>query len=383
MNIKINSNLNLIKFIYFIFFTWLVYLIVLYNLSDLVKGGNFSDGYKLGNDSPRYINGAKDILSFSFNNEKIFGYFIYKVFVAISFLFSNDLFFVVIIQCLMTGTSAFMIYKITSKISDKLSGLMAMIFFLFTPEIQMRNFYILTDILYINLIIFGTYFYFVKKNFYLTIIIFALVIFTRPHGIIFLLFIIFLFYKKYEYLLNKKSKFFIFFLMVFLLINQINFLSDYVERKIDTLASIYRYIIYEFEYYPIDFPNELNLIKNDKIGILEFLKLCLKYPVFFVKIFLIKLLFFLGRVRPYYSDIHNFYLIFTTFIFYFFSLISIFYFKVDRSFKYFFYFIIIATSISVVLTTPDWSSRFFLPILPFIHILSSVSMKQILFKLFK
>ena len=84
-----------------------------------------------------------------------------------------------------------------------------LIFFLTYIPIQLRNFYILTEILFINLSIILTYLFFIKKNQKTMIILISLfILFLRPQGLLIILSLIFIL------ILQKKLLEFIMYLLI-------------------------------------------------------------------------------------------------------------------------------------------------------------------------
>ena len=368
------KNLNNYKIFILIFISWIFYLGAIYYFSNFIKGGNFANGYKTGNDSSRYINSANEILNGDFSNFKIIGYVFYEIFLSLIFFFNKNLFFVVLVQSLVTFLSGVLIFRITKKLYNFNAGILAMILFLFSPDIQMRNFYILTDIFYINLMIISFYFFFFNKNILLTCLFIIFIILVRPHGIIFIFFLFFILGNRYLKYLSKLVKYLLLCLLFVIFILFLNTSLIYVEDKLGSLINIYKYIIYEYDYMPFLVPKDLPISNNINISLQEFLILIIKYPLFFFKIFITKLLFFLFRLKPYYSDAHNLYLLLSTGFLYVLSSISLFYLKVNKKFYQFFYFLLIGTCISVIITSLDWSGRFYLPLLPFLYMLTGMSL---------
>ena len=368
------KNLNNYKIFILIFISWILYLGVIYYFSNFIKGGNFVNGYKTGNDSSRYINSANEILNGDFTNFKIIGYVFYEIFLSFIFFFNKNLFFVVLVQSLVTFLSGVLIFRITKSLYNFNAGILAMILFLFSPDIQMRNFYILTDIFYINLIIISFYFFFFNKNIILTCLFIIFIILARPHGIIFIFFLFFVLGSRYLKYLSKLMKYLLLSLLIIICILFLNTSLIYVEDKLGSLINIYKYIIYEYDYMPFLIPKDLPINNNINFSFQEFFILILKYPLFFLKIFITKLLFFLFRLKPYYSDLHNLYLLLSTGFLYVLSSISLFYLKINKKFYQFFYFLLIGTSISVIITSLDWSGRFYLPLLPFLYMLTGMSL---------
>ena len=127
----------------------------------------------------------------------------------------------------------------------------------------------------------------------------------------------------------------------------------------------------------------VELINNNyQNNLLDILKFILNNFFEFFKIFLLKVYWLLLRARPYYSDLHNYYILFFDIIFY-----SGFIYgflkrpKSNFSVNVILFFILLSI-ILVGLTFADWSGRFSLYFLPMIMIFSSygflIFTKQIL-----
>ena len=135
-------KLSNIKIEILIYFLWIISLFLIYQFSNIIDGGNFSEGYKLGNDSSRYINAAKDLLTGNLPSGKANSYFTYNLFLAFCLYINIGLFGSVVIQIILTGIAAFCLYRISFDFFSKYVARITLILFLFFPHIQLRNFYI-------------------------------------------------------------------------------------------------------------------------------------------------------------------------------------------------------------------------------------------------
>ena len=171
------SKLKKLIFDHLLLFTIIFYLIFIFGIfffSEHINSANFNNGYILGGDSSRYIKGAIKLKNFEFPSGKASSYLGYIFFLSIFQYFNLSLTFVVISQIFLTILSALCIYKISQKFSSNIGGLFAVILYLFYFPIQIRNFYILTETLFICSIIFTTYFLIFFKKKYLIILMFLI-----------------------------------------------------------------------------------------------------------------------------------------------------------------------------------------------------------------
>ena len=375
LNMKFNNYYFYISLIYF---SWIISIFLYFIFDDYVKAGTLVDGVKLGTDSHYYFKVVNDIISgeaslLDYKSKIGFLSFLYPF-----IYFDLPLFYIVVIQFFLTAISAICLYKITSKYFCKLSGIICMAIFLFYFPLQIRNFYILTEILFIDLSIIFIYFlvFFEKKIIPIIFTIFVLLVSIRPNGILFLfslLLSIFLFLnekKKYKY-------FFMYFIFLsFLTLPLINILNSYLQDLNMIEHLINKGIIWGWSFENNEICEnsclalklENNNLTNSIAGFFNFVLLNLSELLF---IFIQKIFWLLVRIRPYYSDLHNFYilffllLIYPTFIFGFIKKP-----KNDFSLNVILFYILFSI-ILVGFTFADWSGRFSLYFLPFIMIFSS------------
>ena len=353
------------------YFIWTLYLYLIYFASNYIKGGNFRNGFKLGNDSPRYIDAAKDILQFNIPEGKALSYLSYDLIVAIALLFRDNLLDVVIFQIILTAISAFCLYKITKTLFDTSIGIISFSIFLFYPDIQIRNFYILTESLIISIPIISIYLIINKKK-YIAFLGYSLLLFScfiRPHAIVIFPVLMLLLYFDFK---NSGSKLLInlFYITNIIFIPIIFIIANYLLTKEGALLRLISgQIIGEYEGLKIDGVPKLYDNKFENLN--EIIFIIFKYPIFFIKVFLMKFFWFFARIRPYYSDFHNLIIIITTLPIYITFVFGLFTKTNNHKLKISLLFFIFLITISVCMIQVDWSGRFLLPIIPIIIIFSS------------
>ena len=375
MNKKIFNNRNYLFIIYTIYF---LYILGIYFASGQIKAMSFIDGYLLGGDSGRYIQGADKLLKFELPTGKGSNYLGYIFFISIFKYFNLNLTYVVIAQIFITFLSSLCLYKITEKISSSYGGLFSLSLYLFYFPLQIRNFYILTETVFICSIIFLIYFilFFKKKYLIVITLLIFFIILIRPHGIILIpslfLALILWFYS------NEKKIFYLSIIILIFSSYPFILLTNYYLENEKILYKIVNYgIIYGYnnENNYLNFKEPSNS-KNDLLSLLIFIKENLYN---FIISFFKKIWFFLIRVRPFYSDIHNLYLVLFNIILY--PLLIYGYLKINFKKKIFFnfiYFFVVFFIISVGLSFVDWSGRFVLYIFPIFFIFAGIGFSHIL-----
>jgi hypothetical protein len=368
MKIKDLKFINYKLYLSLVYFFWIISIATYF----------FLNGVKFGADTLSYlgqatnvINGEQSIISY----KSAFGF----VLLLVPFVyFDIPLVFFVLFQIILTALSAWCLYKISSKFFCKLSGIICAALFLLYLPLLFFNFYILTDTLFINMIIILSYLFAYYKKTYLPIIVLLVLalITIRPNGILFsisILICIFFYllnYKKYLYLLLYSL------LLLTLIFPIINISNNYIIdlNLINSISDKGIIWGYSFEKKAMCLKSCLSIelinnnFENNIIGIYKFISINF---INYFKIFLLKIFWLLLRARPYYSDLHNLYILifdivlYSSFIYGFIKRP-----KNNYSVNVILFFILFSI-ILVGLTFADWDSRFSLYFLPLIMIFSS------------
>ena len=253
---------------------------------------------------------------------------------------------------------------------------MPLLFLSYFP-LQIRNFYILTEILFIDIAIILSFLivYFRKNYLKIIIILLLLLISIRPNGILFLFSILI---SLFFFLINTKKYLYLIFYLTISLISffpLISFMNFYL-LDLNLISSLNKGIIWGYSFETNEICERsclsIELVNNNFPNtVFGFLKFVLFNYAEYSKIFFQKIFWMIIRLRPYYSDLHNFYIIFYNVVLY-----SSFIYGFRHQPKNFFssrcincYMLL--SIILVGLTFADWSGRFSLYILPFVMIFSS------------
>ncbi len=370
------NNYNLYLFLIFSF--WITTILLYFFFSEYIKAGSLNNGVKFGSDTKFYFRQANLIINGEVNILDYKSKLGYILFLIPFIYFKIPLVFIVFFQLFLTSICALCLYKITSKFFSKKSGIICVALFLLYFPLQIRNFYILTEMLFIDITIILTYLivYFKRTNIPIIILLFIALISIRPNGIIYLFSIL---TSLFYFLIYYKRYFFISLYLLLILICTlplIHLLNSYLV-DLNLIHSISnKGIIWGWSFENNSkcntscLSNEFinNNFKNNIFDILKFISINF---IEFFKIFILKIFWLLARVRPYYSDLHNYYIIFFNFFIYF-GFIFGFIKRPRKNFSINVILIFIFYSMILVgLTFADWSGRFSLYFLPLIMIFSS------------
>ena len=365
--------------LYFILISYCMYMFGFYFFSELIPVSvNFKQGYILGNDSTRYIRGANEIMNLEMPNGKVKGYMGYVFLIVIFKYFNLDLNFVVLFQIFITFLSSLCIYQISKKFFTPWVSVLILSLYLFYLPLQMWNFYILTETIFICTSIFLIYFFVFFKKKFIPLLFFLILYYVslKPHGFILIPSLI---SSALVWLyINKNFKLFYFLIIfcVFLFFPILLLLNFYLENEKIVSSIVNRGIIWGYD-------NENNALKidiNSETGNkFSSLLILIKNNFFtFSLAFFKKIWFFYLRVRPYYSDFHNIYIIIFNLIYLPSAFYGFFKFKHKNNIGIILmYSLTIFYTLSVGLTWADWDGRFSLYILPMVLIFAGAGYKKI------
>jgi hypothetical protein len=339
---------------------------------------NLEMGYLIGGDSSRYIQGANNIINFELPDGKGTSYLGYISYIAAFQYFKLDLTFVVLSQILLTFISSLCIYKISKKFSSHFLAVFVLSLYLFYLPLQMWNFYILTETIFICLMIFIIYFLIFFKTRYVPLLIFLIIfyILLKPHGIV-LIPSLALSLLIWLYLQNKLRLFNLFIiLLVILFFPILSLLNLYLENEsiVNSIAKLG--IIWGYDnhnnYLEYKIPNNID---NDLLSFLIFLK----HNIYtFTIAFFKKIWFFNFRIRPYYSDLHNYYLMVFNLIYWPAAVFGFLKLKNKNNIGVILmYCLIVFFNLAIGFSWADWDGRFSLYILPLIFIFAGVGFYNI------
>lgn len=380
-NIKIIISKNILYLIFVAYFTLMFGIYFFSEYIPVYRGliNNLEEGYILGGDSLRYIRGANKIINFEIPEGKSAGYLGYMSFIAIFQYFNFNLKFIVFTQIFLTFLSSLCIYKITRKFSSHLAAVIVLSLYLFYLPLQIWNFYILTETAFICSTIFILYLFIFFEKKYLPLLIFFIIFYItlRPHGVILLpslslSLLIWLYFK------NQFKLFFLLILcLVVLSLPTLSLLNYYIENEdiVSTVAEKGIIWGYDNKNNFLEFKTHTNTNK-DLISLLIFFK---NNFYTFIIAFFKKLWFFNFRIRPYYSDFHNYYIIIYNVFYWPAALLGLFKLYNKKNLGIILmYSLILFFTLAVGFSWADWDGRFSLYILPLIFIFAGIGVHKVL-----
>jgi 4-amino-4-deoxy-L-arabinose transferase-like glycosyltransferase len=108
-------------------------------------------------DTVRYLNGANHLLNGSGFQEKESSYLAYCALVALAKRLGGGLNAVVVVQIVVAACAAGALYSLGKELHGRGAGLAAALLFVANPDIQRWNLYVLTDSLYISLVVLAVF----------------------------------------------------------------------------------------------------------------------------------------------------------------------------------------------------------------------------------
>lgn len=333
-------------------------------------------GIQLGGEAEKFIENASRIINGQQLFNGIFGYFyiIYSLLVALFIKLSVNLFFVVVVQIILSFFAALCLYKLLKQVLDNSNiSFFFFIAYLLCYPIQKWNFFLYSESVHTSLLVIGIY-YFNKwvtnkkhSSLVASVILLILIFFSRPVGIIFLasLFIVLMVW------LYKNKKMLQFYLLTAISIVSVTlilnspftaFVNPDSIRRMEIICMVpenNENTVYK-EYNREGLYKVFTVIK-DEVGFDNFFRAGFK-----------KLGCFFGMYRSYYSFRHNLLLICFTLL-YPFVLIGIFS-KQSKTFyntRLFSIIYLLLTSFGIFFTCDEWSNRFVAPVFPFMLMLAA------------
>jgi len=373
---KIINILNLkFKFLFLIpYLIWVSFITFYIFNSELIKAGELDGFIKYGNDSSTYIAYAKNLIDYNFSNLDL-SKLSYIFLIATVMFLKLNLTSIIILQFITTIISSFCLYLIGKKISSKWVGLICLSLFLTYLPIQLRNFYLLTEMLFVNLSIILTYFVFFNKEKKILILLIGIfILFLRPQGFLILLsisFTIFIFFK-----FNKNYNFTLKLLTIFCFFLFFLFFTNIGINHYNLIESLSRGIIwgYSFDTSSICLKECISGFTNPELYEKNFFGLLLYINDNFfilVKVSIYKIILFLSGWRPYYSLLHNLFVLSFHVPMYLLFCIYFLRFKKFDQLEIFTLIYIFLSTIFIGATFADWSGRYVMYILPFVMIYAS------------
>lgn len=323
----------------------------------------------------KYLLDAKSIADGKVLNYGEFSYFFvtYSLFLSIFIKYKISLFIVAIIQIVLSYLAAFSLYRLISRAGNHNLGILIFVCYLFCYSIQKWIFFIYSEGVHTSLVVIG-FCLFIKllekytiKNLLFFIVISIAIVTTRPVGILFLLSA---FLTCMHHCFTKKHYKTVWILLIVGIVLCTAILNSPVRYFINPDSLKRMELICMVPQTNIN----ANYSEFNRTGLIGAFKV-VKNDIGFYNFFLAgvkKLGLFFGLTRSYYSLKNNIFLS-INWLLYPFAIAGIF-FNRQKEFtviKTFSIFILLVTSLGIFVTCDDWSNRFIAPVFPFILMLAT------------
>jgi len=363
-----------------ILFAWVVVNVILFSTT----------GIKIVSDSPRYLEYANGLASGFYVERHNFWYVGYAFYLLIVFkVFGAGVTGAVIGQYCFAFLAVIALYRTAFPLSrSTLSSVITCLLFIAFADISLWNSYILTESLYTSFICFSIFFLVtVHKhkpnaiNISMAIVTVVFTFFIKPTGIALLAAVLgTISYEMFRRMAGGMVRVTILFscaAVLFLLANSM--MTTYgIMENYQSGEVIYDVRTYTGDYpvngLTIDPPSDLYVPGSPQpvVRVLLFMLYC---PVYWMKLFSLKVFYLLTHTRPFWSAFHNVYsllLLLPSYVLVFKAFIDK---RVDRQTIFFSVVFLLIHIVSVGVTSEDWDGRFLIPMLPVVFVLSGVAIK--------
>ena len=335
----------------------------------------------------KYISEANTFIKTSnFSTPNFWLYSVQIFIIAAAIKLKTGFLSVALVQLLFNGFATYSFYKLISAISNKLVGFIITLLLICNYPFQTFNTSLQTESLFFSLtILFSCYLLQIKKlnlkNFIKIFLFIVIISFTRPSGLLLIpgtfIYLFFRFFSSFS-ILSKA-------IVILVVITGFLFSLNIVLGSGGELDFM---LPYRNECIICGVPTVLHLRDirtsdnpNSIPGILYYIT---HNSQQFVRLAWLRSEAFWGLFRSYFSIGHNFYLGMYFFPIYglvIFSLHS--WFKKNKALLFYCISFVLVTWGTVILTCDDWHNRFFLNTVPYLYILATPALQNILSKIFR
>lgn len=328
-------------------------------------------------DTPLYTQSANDLLTqFTVEDTHAFWYVSYSLTLALILNFTNSLLAVVVFQVLLSGIALRALYKaVVTTSNDKNAAFLACFLYVFWFEIHTWNVFIYTESLFISSSIITFYLLVHSRTYSQYVLAVAFILFScliRPVGISLLAAsMVYLFIKLQ---LPTKPK-----MIASIIVTGLTFIL--LNKMLESYELVTSYAKGEIIYPDVTFlvdKIQINSLPTGDYPLLVFAEFILEHPVYFIELCAIKLTLFFAHVKPYFSFLHNGYIVIVLYPLYFLAVKGYRFAILDKSVKGFILSFVGFQAVTVMVTSENWDGRFLMPALPFIFILSAVGITHFL-----
>lgn len=350
--------------------TLLTSLLLLWFLIQIILFIKF--GVRTSVDTELYIADAMNLLDGKLPEGRSIWYVSYSSFLALIFFMGGNNTVVILIQIVLSGLATYCLYQLAMEIFNiREVAILTVVFYLLWIKIHEWNTFLYTESLFTSCCIISLTVLLKSKATWQYLFACVLLIFTffiRPTG--FALAIGLMCFGLFSIKGSFSKKALVPFCLV-VAVSAIVVLSGMLESY--TLIESYAKaeIIYPNITLGVVAPADVYLPNADHSVLVRVLLFAIYNPLYFLELFFLKLILFLGNIKPYFSTFHKVAIAVTLYPLYLFAIRGFFRFPRHRKEKYFIVGFVVAQALTVALTSENWDGRFLVPLLPFLFLLSA------------
>jgi hypothetical protein len=330
-------------------------------------------GIRLGGDSGRYLEAAALLVRGEWPRDRAASYLGYELFLAIFTGSGLGLPGVVTAQVVLSGIAAYGLYRLASRLYDARTGWLAALLYVAYPEIQVWNFYVLTDSVFVSMVVVSvsllstTHGAWRRGGALLVTLVASTV---RPHGVILLPAV-----TAYGAWTLLRTRSYVRLGALALLMAAVAPAAlGILGRRLghEHLVEQYARGTVIWEYSGLTVPGDLSpRVAATTNPFLQVLAFAWEHPARLGRLALLRLGFEYLHVRPYYSWRHNAFLLATLLPAYALALLGLRRQAAVPGVRVLLLSVIAFQSLAIALTFADWDGRHLLPILPFVFVFAA------------
>lgn len=335
----------------------------------------YTNGVKVVFDSERYLAEAQRLAQSGFSDIRL-SYISYSLLLRVMLALTGTLKSIVALQVFFGGVATAAFFRLTMLVyQNQLISFVATALLILWPDFQHWHFYIHTESLFSSF----TIIVFLRvvtarawRHYLQLLLLLAFLVFLRANG--FMVGLSVLSYYVVSYSIRKKYK--PVWVGVVLMLVLIPLLVLAAHAFLGDMAGIHSFTGHLMSGTVLQGYNELVVAGAEEISlsgtpVQQILQLLIQEPVFFLKQSLLRVLWYWGQVRPYFSSIHNWLIVFYMYPLYFFMLRSIRQGNTPRPLLISLLTLFVLFTAMIVVSGVDWDNRFMMPLLPWVIMLGA------------
>ena len=339
-------------------------------------------GVRFMGDSEAYITYGRNIAEhFYFADNYQLKYVGYPIFLAILFKLGFGLKGVIVCQTLISGLAAVVLYKTTRMLAGNyMAPALATLLFIGWYDLQFYNGFILTESLYISLLIFAFYllvkFQSVRQSLWVLPVLLYISL-MRPNGFIALIaYFAYLFTVTFTSIRSTKYKTALALLITIVPVAAILLVDRYLLQQF-TIVETYNEgkLIFMYDGLLVHSDKPIVMPPADASPLTKMFLFVKENTSYFLRMSFYRFLLFWGNVKPFYSMLHNAVIVLVIYPLYFFTIKAMAATKrMPVPLTVFVAFLLLLQCFITTVTSEDWNGRFLMSLIAFVFIFGSTGL---------